>query len=74
MDIGYDIGARLCEYISYKEKITKRGNNIINVLHFISNTVWKNLFNSVASVEKHRTDGRICMYSYYFFYFFIINK
>eukprot|EP01120_Amphizonella_sp_Union-15-10_P004340 TRINITY_DN14970_c0_g1_i1.p1 TRINITY_DN14970_c0_g1~~TRINITY_DN14970_c0_g1_i1.p1 ORF type:complete len:198 (-),score=30.85 TRINITY_DN14970_c0_g1_i1:68-661(-) len=53
-DIGYNVGLRLLEYISWKEKATKRETEFERILHFISNTVWKMLFGKNARPEKSK--------------------
>jgi len=53
-DIGYSVGVRLEEYITWrdKEKYLKRDTNCVKFLQFITTTVWKTLFGKVATLEK----------------------
>jgi hypothetical protein len=54
-NIGYVIGIRLLELITYKEKSTKREIKISEILTFISCTVWKYLFGKTSdSLEKSK--------------------
>ena len=56
-DVGYTVGIRLLEYVTWREKYNKkdkdRDNKIVKLLLFISTTVWKTLFNKEAVVEKN---------------------
>lgn len=43
-DIGYSVGVRLLEYITWKDrgdKYVKRDTNTVRFLQFIATTVWK---------------------------------
>ncbi len=45
---GYGIGQRLIELVGCRERITKRETKIVNMLQYITNVVWKHLFNKAA--------------------------
>eukprot|EP01099_Mayorella_cantabrigiensis_P000453 TRINITY_DN1207_c0_g4_i1.p1 TRINITY_DN1207_c0_g4~~TRINITY_DN1207_c0_g4_i1.p1 ORF type:complete len:206 (-),score=43.48 TRINITY_DN1207_c0_g4_i1:190-756(-) len=52
-DLGYDVGIRVLELISYRENKTKRETRLLNILSFIHSIVWKVLFGRQAdSVQK----------------------
>src|SRR5690349_5509886 len=51
-DIGHSVGLRLLEYTAWREKYSKRNTRLIRFLQFISNNVWKLLFNKAATLEK----------------------
>lgn len=51
-DMGFAIGIRLLEHISWKEKTSKRETKFVKLLFFITTTVWKALFGREASLEK----------------------
>eukprot|EP00371_Babesia_bovis_P001518 XP_001610165.1 41-2 protein antigen precursor [Babesia bovis T2Bo] len=54
--LGVDIGPRLLEMLSTRERCTKRYTNIVSILSFISTTVWKHLFNHHAILLKGKDD------------------
>lgn len=47
-EVGFGIGLRVSELVGIREKATKRETRIVNILQYISNTVWKHLFNKAA--------------------------
>ncbi|XP_049851670.1 trafficking protein particle complex subunit 5-like [Schistocerca gregaria] len=51
-DMGYRIGIRLLEYITWRENFTKRETKLLQMLFFIVNNVWTFLFNREATLEK----------------------
>eukprot|EP01123_Difflugia_compressa_P009561 TRINITY_DN3201_c0_g1_i1.p1 TRINITY_DN3201_c0_g1~~TRINITY_DN3201_c0_g1_i1.p1 ORF type:complete len:200 (-),score=26.28 TRINITY_DN3201_c0_g1_i1:46-645(-) len=51
-DVGYSVGLRLLEYMSWKEKLPKRDTRMLRFLHFIASTVWETLFGKPATLEK----------------------
>eukprot|EP00163_Fabomonas_tropica_P024174 TRINITY_DN417_c1_g1_i2.p1 TRINITY_DN417_c1_g1~~TRINITY_DN417_c1_g1_i2.p1 ORF type:complete len:187 (+),score=16.86 TRINITY_DN417_c1_g1_i2:277-837(+) len=52
-DAGHPIGMRVLELVCYRDKNSRRETKILNILGFISNTVWKTLFGKAAdSLEK----------------------
>lgn len=53
---GYPIGEKLLEITTLREKGFKRELKIVNMLQFIHNTVWKNLFNKQADGIQRSTD------------------
>ena len=50
--MGFAIGIRLLEHISWKEKTSKRETKFLKLLFFITSTVWKSLFGREAVLEK----------------------
>eukprot|EP00741_Cyanophora_paradoxa_P017310 tig00020961_g16720.t1 len=56
-DMGYPVGQRMLELTCSREKGNKRETKIINILSFISSTLWKTLFGKAAdSLEKGATN------------------
>ncbi|PRP83039.1 hypothetical protein PROFUN_09894 [Planoprotostelium fungivorum] len=55
-DCGYNIGVRMLELITYREKNYKRETKLINMLTFISYTVWRILFSKQADLLEKSTD------------------
>eukprot|EP00735_Rhodelphis_limneticus_P006579 TRINITY_DN18_c0_g1::TRINITY_DN18_c0_g1_i1::g.14759::m.14759 TRINITY_DN18_c0_g1::TRINITY_DN18_c0_g1_i1::g.14759 ORF type:complete len:209 (-),score=19.89,sp/Q54YG5/TPPC5_DICDI/65.56/8e-82,TRAPP/PF04051.11/1.3e-43,VanZ/PF04892.7/0.091 TRINITY_DN18_c0_g1_i1:62-661(-) len=52
-EVGYGVGLRMLELVCTREKNNKREIRLINLLGFISSTVWKTLFGKAAdSLEK----------------------
>ena len=52
-EAGYGIGQRVIEMVGTRERLTKRETRIVNVLQFVSNVVWRHLFNKAAdNLEK----------------------
>lgn len=51
-DMGFAIGIRLLEHISWKDKTTKRETKFVKLLFFITMNVWKALFGREAVLEK----------------------
>ena len=45
---GYGIGQRLIELVGCRERVTKRETKIVNMLQYITNVIWKHLFNKAA--------------------------
>ena len=45
---GYNIGHRVIEMVGARERITKRETRIVSMLQFVSNVVWRHLFNKAA--------------------------
>jgi len=50
--MGFAIGIRLLEHISWKEKTSKRETKFLKLLFFITMNVWKALFGREAVLEK----------------------
>eukprot|EP01118_Nematostelium_gracile_P000376 TRINITY_DN103_c0_g1_i2.p2 TRINITY_DN103_c0_g1~~TRINITY_DN103_c0_g1_i2.p2 ORF type:complete len:144 (+),score=32.36 TRINITY_DN103_c0_g1_i2:79-510(+) len=60
-DIGYAVGVRLLELITFREKNNKRETKLVGILQFISYTVWKVLFGKQAdSLEKSNEQDDEC--------------
>lgn len=50
---GYGVGLKVLELLAYRAKETKREIRLMSILHFISSSVWKSLFNKAAdSLER----------------------
>lgn len=47
-DIGHDIGVRLLEILSYRERAGRRETRLLDVLRFVHSTVWRYLFGRQA--------------------------
>lgn len=50
--MGFAIGIRLLEFISWKERVSRRETKFVKILFFITGTVWKALFGREATLEK----------------------
>jgi hypothetical protein len=51
--MGFAIGIRLLEHISWKDKsMTQRKTKFVKLLFFITGDIWKALFGRVASLQK----------------------
>ena len=51
-DVGYQVGIRSLELMTFREKNHKREIKIVSMLQFISQVVWKTYFGSVAKLEQ----------------------
>jgi len=50
---GYGVGLRVLELLAYRSKENKREIRLMSILHLISSSVWKSLFNKAAdSLER----------------------
>ena len=56
-EAGYSVGHRVIEYMGVYERIGKRETDIVNMLQFICNRVWKFLFNKVADGLERSYDS-----------------
>lgn len=66
-DVGYSIGTKILELITFREKTMKRETTVIGILSFISYTVWKILFGKNAdSLEKSTEPNDDCTCNYLF--------
>lgn len=54
---GYGVGLRLLELLSYRQREYKRETRVMNMLHFISSTIWKALFNKAADSLERSIDN-----------------
>eukprot|EP01039_Chlorochromonas_danica_P007734 gene7734-8545_t len=45
---GFGVGQKVIELVSCRERLTKREVRIVNILQYISNAIWKYLFNKAA--------------------------
>lgn len=50
--MGFAIGIRMLEHISWKEKISKRETKMVKMLFFITQNIWRALFGRDATLEK----------------------
>lgn len=46
--VGYEIGVRILELLSYREKLLRRKPECLDILRFIHSTVWPYLFGKNA--------------------------
>ncbi|KAJ1382585.1 trafficking protein particle complex subunit 5, partial [Ochromonadaceae sp. CCMP2298] len=56
-EAGYGIGQRVIELISCRDRLTRRETRIVNMLQYVSNTVWKHLFNKPADNLERSTEN-----------------
>lgn len=47
--VGYEVGTRVLELLSYREKQVKRKPEVLDVLKFIHSTAWPSLFGKAAN-------------------------
>jgi len=47
-EAGYGIGLKLVELIGIRERATKRETRLVNMLQYVSNVIWRHLFNKAA--------------------------
>lgn len=88
-EAGYGIGQRMTELIGVREKSTKRETRLVNMLQYVTNVVWKHLFNKSAdNLERSMENEDECknniliifmyliLYLYYIsiFYIYILMK
>lgn len=60
-EAGYGIGQRLIELIGCRDRLTKRETRLVNMLQFVSNVVWRHLFNKGAdNLEKSMENEDEC--------------
>jgi trafficking protein particle complex subunit 5 len=60
-ELGYGVGLRMVELISIKDRATKRETRLINMLQYLSSTVWKHLFHKVAdNLERSNENEDEC--------------
>lgn len=60
-EAGYGIGQRLIELIGCRDRLTKRETRLVNMLQFVSNVVWRHLFNKAAdNLEKSMENEDEC--------------
>lgn len=55
-EVGYQVGLRMLELHSYREKKAKRELEIVGILGFISVTIWKALFGERADSLERSTE------------------
>jgi len=52
-EAGYGIGQRMIELIGCRDRLTKRETRLVSMLQFVSNQIWRHLFNKAAdNLEK----------------------
>jgi hypothetical protein len=56
LDLGYSVGYRFNELCIVRDKTPHRENRIVPMLQFISNTVWKSLYNKKADSLEQSQD------------------
>jgi hypothetical protein len=56
-EAGYGVGLRVIELVGCRERLTRRETRIVNMLQFISNVLWKYLFNKVADNLERSTEN-----------------
>ncbi|XP_952099.1 uncharacterized protein TA14165 [Theileria annulata] len=66
--MGTEIGNRILDYLTVREKINTRFTNIVSLLTFISTTVWKYLFNHHCLLLKEKDDNKECILLIYLSY------
>ena len=54
--LGYPIGEKLLEITTLREKGYKKETKIVNILQFLHNNAWKNLFGKQADGIQRSTD------------------
>jgi len=56
-EAGYRIGLRVVELVSCRDRMVKRETRIVNMLQYISNVIWKYLFNKTADNLERSTEN-----------------
>jgi len=56
-EAGYGIGLRVCELVACRERLTKRETKIVTMLQYVSQVVWKHLFNKTADNLERSVDA-----------------
>eukprot|EP01041_Mallomonas_annulata_P011650 gene11650-24399_t len=56
-ELGYGIGQRMVELIGCRDRLNKRETRMVNMLQYISNVVWKHLFNKAADSLERSTEN-----------------
>ena len=59
--IGYAVGIRVLELVTFREKMNKRETKVVNVLSYIHSTVWKYLFGKTADSLEKSTEVNMVM-------------
>jgi hypothetical protein len=54
---GYGVGIRIIELLGIREKLTKRETRVVNILQYISSSLWRSLFNKVADNLERSTEN-----------------
>ncbi|AFZ79570.1 hypothetical protein BEWA_024190 [Theileria equi strain WA] len=55
--MGIEVGVRILELLTLREKITTRFKNVIALLTFVANSVWKYLFGHSAVLLRGKEDS-----------------
>lgn len=54
---GYSVGFRVLELLAFRSRENKRETRLMSILHFVSSTVWKNLFGKSADSLERSIDN-----------------
>lgn len=55
--VGWSVGVRLLEILTYRERAGRRETRLLDMLRFVHSTVWKYMFGRAASdLEQSNTD------------------
>lgn len=46
--VGFDVGIRVLELLSYREKVLRRKTDVLDILRFIHGPAWQYLFGKTA--------------------------
>ena len=46
--VGFDVGVRVLELLSYREKVLRRKPEVLDILRFIHSTAWPYMFGKSA--------------------------
>lgn len=59
--LGADVGARFLELCFARDKAGKRETKLVNLLQYISTSLWKTLFGKKADgIERNKEHDNIC--------------
>lgn len=62
-EIGYNVGQRIVDMMMIREKMYKRETNLLQMLFFVKNKVWVNLFGKEADkLEQANDDKNTCKF------------
>lgn len=56
-DLGYKVGSKMIELVSWREKSFKREIKILGILSWIHTTLWKHLFGKVLDALEKSTEN-----------------
>jgi len=66
--LGQEVGLRMLELNSWRDKTLKRETKLLNILYFIVNSFWKTVFGKAAdSLEISKDNEDECNHAFVWF-------